>query len=1297
MENNSPPESSDPSPALELVALADSILRDYMAESSLANLHTAIYLLAQTWVNHNPQDSECLNLLATALLTRFSYTGQWKDVQIACIIHGVAMKVLRSEILGVLTELVSDVLQMDDNPDDIVTLAGNTLKDFHQHATLSSLDTAICLYEEAISGQDSVGIDKCRTMRQLVNAYLIQLHTTGDTEGVQKSISLARQLYGSQPNQVSWFCATLLSEVNFTNVVEVIALIQETLKVDNNGLELAETGTEFFEVFSQAGDDLNLDMGISALETAAAQVTWGHHQRESVLNNLGNALFKRFQTRGSPQDLDKAIALHHEALDLHPAPHPERGRSLNNLAISFYERFETRGDAGDLDNAIVLHREALDLRPAPHPNRGSSLSNLANGLHRRFQTRGDTGDLDNAIALHCEALDLCPAPHPDCGSSLNNLAIVLYERFQSRGASGDLDNAIGLHRKALDLRPAPHPEHGSSLNNLAIVLHERFKTRGDVGDLDNAIELHREALDLRPAPHPDHSRSLNNLATVLHERFQSRGDVGDLDNAIKLHHEALDLCPAPHPDHGNSLNSLATVLYQRFQSRGDVGDLDNAIVLHREALDLCPAPHPHRGTLLATLSSELRNRFQIRGDAGDLDTAIVQYREVLDLHQAPHPERGRSLSNLANGLHQRFQTRGDMEDLDNAIKLSTEAQVTFQPPHPHRGMVLKNLATQLMLKHDNSSDHTIMENAIIAFRESSGYLPSPVSQRCEAAISWARHADKNNHNSAMEAYETSVELLPQQAMLGLDIQSRQKALTLKSTIGLATNAAACASQLNEIGKAVEFLEAGCSVFWSQALQLHTSLDDLKAVHPELAERIQNLSKKLEVGSHRAVASIRILPAVHKDHRTLDKDDLHYRKLNVEWVQALDEVRQYPGFQRFLRPKLMNELKAAAINGPIIILNASRSSCTAFIVTLSRDVQSVNLENLTWDRAQLLVDLLRALLSQNNVHIIQTLTKIQGRETSTGFPTPQERLGGTVETSEHHTPNKVFGWLLGELWALIVQPVFHALELKKSDHPSRLWWCPTGPFTFLPIHAAGLYTPKETDCVPDYVVSSYTQTLATLLNPPTQTASPFKMTAVIQPTTDNCSDLPATVEELVRIKQQVPSQWLTSLGDTTPATVDVALQHMQESSVVHFACHGTQDLQNPLETGLLLTDGRLKVSELMRGKSQKKSMTLAFLSACETAKGDDTVPDEAMHLAATLLFAGFRGVVATMWTMADPDGPAIAETFYRHLFKGCDPNMDPLNLPDLTKAAEFLHIAVAKLRADPNVPFSRWVPFVHYGL
>jgi CHAT domain-containing protein len=50
------------------------------------------------------------------------------------------------------------------------------------------------------------------------------------------------------------------------------------------------------------------------------------------------------------------------------------------------------------------------------------------------------------------------------------------------------------------------------------------------------------------------------------------------------------------------------------------------------------------------------------------------------------------------------------------------------------------------------------------------------------------------------------------------------------------------------------------------------------------------------------------------------------------------------------------------------------------------------------------------------------------------------------------------------------------------------------------------------------------------------------------------------------------------------------------------------------------------------QSGGKDMALAFLSACETATGDREIPDdsEALHLAATLLIAGFQSVVATMW-------------------------------------------------------------------
>jgi hypothetical protein len=67
------------------------------------------------------------------------------------------------------------------------------------------------------------------------------------------------------------------------------------------------------------------------------------------------------------------------------------------------------------------------------------------------------------------------------------------------------------------------------------------------------------------------------------------------------------------------------------------------------------------------------------------------------------------------------------------------------------------------------------------------------------------------------------------------------------------------------------------------------------------------------------------------------------------------------------------------------------------------------------------------------------------------------------------------------------------------------------------------------------------------------------------------------------------------------------------------------------------------------------------------------------------------------SIADVDGPLVADSFYKHLFHET-PSTDTPNLPypDTTKAAEALHIAIAKLRAK-KCSFARWVPFIHVGV
>jgi len=203
----------------------------------------------------------------------------------------------------------------------------------------------------------------------------------------------------------------------------------------------------------------------------------------------------------------------------------------------------------------------------------------------------------------------------------------------------------------------------------------------------------------------------------------------------------------------------------------------------------------------------------------------------------------------------------------------------------------------------------------------------------------------------------------------------------------------------------------------------------------------------------------------------------------------------------------------------------------------------------------------------------------------------------------------------------------------------VYWCPTGPFAFLPIHAAGRYE-KDVDYASQYFISSYAPTLDPLLvDDPPESADPFSMLAVIQSAGVQRIDhaglsrplppLPSTETELHNIQKHVSPESLVALGASgTTTSVEVIESHMSKSSIIHFACHGSQNQANPLESGLHVDDGVLTIARIIRQPLPNGS--LAFLSACGTAMGVDKVPDEAMSLGACLLYSGFRRVVATMW-------------------------------------------------------------------
>jgi len=246
--------------------------------------------------------------------------------------------------------------------------------------------------------------------------------------------------------------------------------------------------------------------------------------------------------------------------------------------------------------------------------------------------------------------------------------------------------------------------------------------------------------------------------------------------------------------------------------------------------------------------------------------------------------------------------------------------------------------------------------------------------------------------------------------------------------------------------------------------------------------------------------------------------------------------------------------------------------------------------------------------------------------------------------------------------------------------------------FLPIHAAGLYSERDQPKIFNCIVSSCTPTLTALLSVKRSLArcsTGPRILAVSQPATPRQQPLPGTVHEVDVIQTiQAASRFshITRLNDRD-ATIAAVLQGMKECNWIHLACHGVQDAANPTDSAFLLADNPLTLKEIM-----KQSFThteLAVLSACQTAKGDSELPEEAIHLAAGMLMAGYGSVVGTMWSIRDDDAPIIAEKFYKYLIERAD--------GDSSRAAYALHDAVSHLRLiRGETDFASWVPFIHLG-
>ena len=911
----------------------------------------------------------------------------------------------------------------------------------------------------------------------------------------------------------------------------------------------------------------------------------------------------------------------------------------------------------DLDEATKYNREAVPL--SPHQHRSVPLNNLITALFRRYRQSGQMEDLEAAITYSREGLALCPLGHPSRSISLISLATAVSDRYNCLGKMEDLEAAITYSREALALCPLGHPSRSSSLISLAIAVGSRYNCSGKMDDLDEAIKCTYETLALSPLGHQHHSISLLILAGTLFYRYRQSGRMEDLEAAITYGREALALYPLGHPSRSSSLISLAATILDRYDQLGRMEDLEEAIKYNREALALSPLGHQYHSTSLSNLASDILTRYEQSGQMQDLEEAITYFSKALILHPLGHPDHATSLNNLARAILSRHHHSGRMEDLEGAVTYLKEALTLCPLGHPFHSTPLTNLATAALRRFGQSGDLKDLDESFMLHEQVTNDLAASFQDRLAIAMRWADLARLHHHSSTIRAYSTSLRLLDRCLISYPDVDSQQKFIataqisksvaTTQIPKSLASNAAAAAIDAQDLEAAVELLDLGRAILWSKMQGYRCPLEQLRLVNSKLADQFESVSNQLE---HLALSSKS--RSMDSESRTSLPHEVQMQKCRIlsgEWEKLIGQIREIEGFSNFLQAIPFSTLRTAAAEGPIILVNISNYRSDAIILHIDKPPILVTLPNVH---------------PEHLTHLGEQLALAQN-------------LGAVPN------PSKLILPILRDLWNNIVSPVHDCLTDLAVPQKSRIWWCPTSELCALPLHAAGPYQPQQKN-LPDIYTSSYIPTLSALITARSNMA-------VGQSIVPKLLLIGQPGEGLENIQEEIDNiQQLGGFVDAiigTDASRDTVLRHLPQHSWAHFACHGRLgDNSQPFHASFQLHgDSPLTLLDLIQARLPNAE--LAFLSACHSAAGDVTTPDETIHLAAALQFCGFRSVVGTLWAMEDEDGPTISKEFYKYMFR------NPGNKVDFRDSAEALNVATRAMRKN-RVPLERWVMFVHIG-
>ena len=887
-----------------------------------------------------------------------------------------------------------------------------------------------------------------------------------------------------------------------------------------------------------------------------------------------------------------------------------------------------------------MYREAIDIAPEGSQDQGVAIVNLVSAYRKANELDPDSALLDEALTQGSKALELFSDPDLYRAAALSAVGNAQRDRYSETGSLSDLDEALKHAEEALTLTPKQHPERAARLTNLAVLLSDDFKERANRSQLDHAIELYRQALSLPEPVASLVSERRNDLALALRDRHRDTENSQDLDESIKHAQQAAAASTIDELTYAGYVNNLASALFERYERDHNPADLTKAINCFNEALVASNNRLTEAYRYETNIGIALAARAQDTGSMDDIDQALLHMERSIELLPTSHPDRAYQISNLAYTYRQRslmFQEGGHhnlaLEDAKSAVTTAQEAVAAAGSSDARLLPALSNLAQSLRwLEHlvpgVSQSQKTLEAQRQAALLE--GITPA---EKFGQSARWARDAEAiGDYEEAFKAFKRAVSLTTQVAWIGLTLRERRKLLTdMQEVLEHAVAHAANQQRL----EAFAWADHVRSVLWRQGLQAR-SLAEKRG--DEQWASLSGFISNVETDRRRS------------NMRPDEQLRLRAHEGEAELGQTVPDPYAYQGL---------------GADGPIVLLAPGEEKSLALI--------------LKGDAEPLLIHLPKASKGQLREQVEKLQAKITDNECTYG--------------SESDAIFDCLGWL----WENVTAPILE--RITTAEERPHVWWSPLGEFALLPVHAAGIHPrrkpqinqrkndPSKWPNMHERVISSYLPTILLVDSHPEAENGPLD--TVLHVSVDPSEQLISLEDERQVIDNALPQAHINHLFDDN-ATISAFRAALPECTLLHVSAHGWLDRNDSFEAGIDLFDGRFTLRDLAASRADKGQ--LAVLLTCDSASGDFTTPNEALHVAGAAQQAGFKEVVAATLPVRDDSVVPFVTTLY------ADITAEPVDKTFAPAVAQAMTDAVDKLRMDSRYavdPLS-WVPYAHFS-